>query len=185
MVSPRITTLPIYVMVLFMNIFFVCSVTAKVGQPMGIVENPSQIRPLREVETSLYFLRAGGTGGGVANGISHKDERGPEIDKVVAIPLLKLSLNIFLSKQVTPTTVLNGFQQHLPMRKDILVLWLDYVQRYRMKTGTLWPDNSSVLNTLKQFIPDDQLPEVFKAMKKNTKLESFGKDLETVASHYM
>ncbi|OWY90632.1 hypothetical protein PHMEG_00041160 [Phytophthora megakarya] len=107
----------------------------------------------------MRFLRTGGTGDDVANEIANTEERSLQ---AVKTPILKLNLNLSLKLKHDPIKILKKIQQfRLPLNED----------------------NASLDETLKGVIPESQLPVLFKAMQKNTKLQTFGKNLEKLAAN--
>ncbi|OWZ09436.1 RxLR effector protein [Phytophthora megakarya] len=185
MVSPTRVAFSTCIVVLAMNILLVSSVTARLEQPFDTTDTSRQARTPRAVGTVIRFLRTGGTGGEVADEVSHKEDRGFLTGRLITTPGLKLGLKLALETSIAPSKILQDYQKFsVPLKEDYLLLWISYVQKYRTKTGSaIWADDAHVVQTLKEFIPKSQLSVVFNAMKKNTNLHSFGIDLERAATN--
>ncbi|OWZ01712.1 RxLR effector protein [Phytophthora megakarya] len=176
-------TFSIFSVVLIMTTHCVSSVVLNHEQAAETIKFPRQDRYFdaeNKAADTMRLLRGGDI---VVNEVTNKDERGYIADKLVTIPAVKLSLKFALRQRDSPDKVLQEFKLFgLPLKEDILLLWLGYVQKYRTKMGVSQADNAYVVKTLKEFIPTSQLPVVFKAMEKKPNLRSFEKDLRKVAS---
>ncbi|POM76635.1 Hypothetical protein PHPALM_6109 [Phytophthora palmivora] len=130
--------------------------------------------------TTMRFLRGGGAGDSVDNKVVDNEERGFEfLDDAIGNIALKLGLKASLRLNDTPHMVLNDLQRHrVPMNEQTLLPWMEYVLNYRGKMGDIYADDAYVVKTLSEFIPKSQFSVLFKAMEKNDKLRSFGKDLQ-------
>ncbi|OWZ16484.1 Avirulence protein [Phytophthora megakarya] len=168
-----------------MNILLVSSVTARLEQHFDTTDTSRQVRTSTEAETAMRFLRAGDTGREDANEVSHKEERGFLTDNLIIMPSIKGGLNLALKAAELPAKILQDFQRlNVQMSEGNLLLWMRYVQKYRVKMGgDSWADDAYVIQTLKNFIPESQLSVVFNAMKEKTKLHSFGVNLEKAAAN--
>ncbi|OWY92426.1 RxLR effector protein [Phytophthora megakarya] len=184
MVSPRRVTWRLLV-VLTMTLVLICSVTTCLGQTTGKVEIPGKIRSSDangKAAISMRFLKGGGTGGDRADALVNTEERGFLADKLIHNPILQLGLKLSLKQQRTPVQVLEDFEKHrIPLNENFLLMWLGYVQKYRTKMETIWPDNKYVVEKLQDLVPASQLPDLFNAMKKKTSLRGFANALENVA----
>ncbi|OWY96386.1 hypothetical protein PHMEG_00033355 [Phytophthora megakarya] len=180
MASRRITFM-IYIVLLTMSVLLVSCATAYLEQTTGMAAIPRQVRSPdagEKAETTMRFLRPGGTGDDVANEIANTEERSLQ---AVKTPILKLNMKLSLTLKHNPTKVLKEIQQfRLPLNEDNASL-----DEYRKKMGTtgINADDAYVIKTLKGVIPESQLPVLFKAMQKNTKLQTFGKNLEKLAAN--
>ncbi|OWY98460.1 RxLR effector protein [Phytophthora megakarya] len=124
----------IYIVLLTMSVLLVSCATAYLEQTTGMAAIPRQVRSPdagEKAETTLRFLRTGGTGDDVANEVANTEERAPQS---VTTSILKWNHNMALKLKHDPTKILKEMQQfRLPLNEDNLLLWMRYVQKYRKK----------------------------------------------------
>ncbi|OWY90888.1 RxLR effector protein, partial [Phytophthora megakarya] len=152
-----------------------CFVTAHLDEMRTVPRPPVAQTPdvNEKTKATKRFLRGGDVDEGVKN-----EGRGFLRDKFVSIPSVKWGLRISLKQYDGPAKILKEFQQFgIPLNVDYLLLWMNYVLKYKAKMGTIWATDAYVVQTLKDFVPASQLPYLFNAMKKNSKLRDFAIDL--------
>ncbi|OWY90401.1 RxLR effector protein [Phytophthora megakarya] len=173
-----------YTVVVTMTLL-VCSVTAHLDQTTEIAKRSRQIPTLdagENVASTARFLRDGDTDNDIADEVERNEERVSLFDKLVNIPLLRLVLKVTITRKSGAAPILLKLHRiGIPMREDFLLVWLGYAQKYRPQGVSTWVYDEYIVMTLREVIPESQLSVVFNAMEKNSKLRSFGKDLQKEA----
>ncbi|OWY98380.1 RxLR effector protein [Phytophthora megakarya] len=169
----------IYIVVLTTILFLVsCSVTAAIPDIPRLARLPN----MADTAATTRFLRGYDTDGNVDNEGVNIEERGPTLDKIFNIPILKAALRISLRKSETPEKVLKQFlDRRYTLKENYMLVWTEYVLQFRKKLGPQWAPDAYVIKILKETIPDINLPKLFQAMEKNPNLQSFAKDLQKEA----
>ncbi|OWY98379.1 RxLR effector protein [Phytophthora megakarya] len=177
MASSRRITWPLLTTILLL----VSSVTAHLEQPTimaAIPRLPQSPETVEKTATAMRFLRGDGK-----NEATNNEERGAIMDKVINIPALKWALKLSLRRSEDPAKLLQQFHQRgYTLKENYMLVWLEYVLSYRTKLGSHWATDAYTIKTLKETIPDIDLPKLFQAMEKNDNLRNFAEALKKEAA---
>ncbi|OWZ10609.1 RxLR effector protein [Phytophthora megakarya] len=182
MASPRRITWQIFVVLLTA---IVSSKAAPLDQAKVMGEIPRLLIARspdvgQKTAATTRFLR--GTFADVTTDEMNNEERSYILNKFVHKPAINAALTISLWLKDSPAKVLSRFRQRgISMKENNLLPWLEYVLKYRAKVGYTSADDAYVIKTLKQVIPDIQLPILFQAMEKKATLRNFAKELKSVS----
>ncbi|OWY94604.1 RxLR effector protein [Phytophthora megakarya] len=143
---------------------------------MAEIQSQSQLPDMVEkAATTLRYLRVGD---------DNNEERGAIMDKWINVPALKWALKLSLRRSEDPAKLLQTFYQRgFTLKEEYMLLWLEYVLSYRTKLGSdWWATDAYIIKTLKETIPDIELPKLFQAMEKNDNLRHFAEALKKEAA---